>query len=123
MVWNCIRCQLTAPAPTIHDPGEIGTTTNWTRFAINITHYCESAYVLMSNCGFGRLVVWREVCAETAAVVVEELEKLILKRGPVAEVIMAQFSARISSKHCLKKRNIQSYYRAMYRPGGNGIVE
>ena len=79
VVKNCIRFQSIDPAPTIHDPGEIGTTTNWTRLAINITHYCRGANLSMINCGTGKLVVWRELHAEMAAVIAEDLEKVILK--------------------------------------------
>ena len=51
-VKNCVRYQSFGPAPNIHDPGEIGTSKNWTRLAIDITHcYGET----MIDCGPGRL--------------------------------------------------------------------
>ena len=88
MVKNCVRCQLIDPAPNIHDPGEIGTWKNWTRLAIDITHYRGGAYLSMIDCGPGRLVIWRVLYAESASAVAEELEKVMLERSPVMEVIM-----------------------------------
>ena len=40
----------------------------------------------MIDCGPGRLVIWRDLHAESASA--EELEKVMLERGPVMEVIM-----------------------------------
>ena len=88
VVKNCVQCQLIDPTPNIHDPGEIGTLKNWTRLAINITHYCRGAYLSMIDCGPGRLAIWRELHAELASAVAEELEKVMLECGPVMEVIM-----------------------------------
>ena len=88
MIRKCIRCQSIDLAPTIHDPGEIGTTINWRRLAINIMHCSRGAYLSMIDCRPRRLAVWREFHVEIATVVVEELEKVIHKRGPVVEVII-----------------------------------
>ena len=125
VVKNWVRCQLIDPAPNIHDPGEIGTSKNWTRLAIDITHYRGGTYLSMIDCGPGRLVIWRELHAESASAVTEELEKVILERGPVMEVIMDNGTVFRSEifQTILKKWKIRSYYRAADRPGGNGIVE
>ena len=42
----------------------------------------------MIDCGPGRLVIWRELHAESASAVAEELEKGMLEHGPVEVVIM-----------------------------------
>ena len=125
VVRECTRCQSIDPAPTVHDPGEIGVTTNWTRLAIDITHYRGHAYLSMMDCGPGRLAIWRELRAESAAVVAEELEKVFFERGPVVEVIMDNGTVFHSDilKALFEKWNIRRYYRAAYRPEGNGIVE
>ena len=126
VVKNCVRCQSIDPTPNIHDPGEIGTSKNWTRLAIDITHYHGGAYLSMIDYGPGRLEIWRELHAESASVVAEELEKVMLERGPVMEVIMDNgtvFRSEIFQMMLKKKWKIRSYYRAAYRPGGNGIVE
>ena len=88
VVKNCIRCQSINTAPNIHDPGEIGTSKNGTRLAIDITHYHGGAYLSMIDCGLGRLVIWRELHAESPSAVAEEFEKVMLEHGPVIEVIM-----------------------------------
>ena len=117
VVKNCIRCQSIDPAPNIHDPGEIGTAKNWTRLAIDITHYRGRAYLSMIDCGPGRLAIWRELHAESASAVAEELEKVMLERGPVMEVIMDNGTVFRSEifQTMLKKWKIRSYYRAAYR--------
>ena len=66
------------PVLTIHGPGEIGTTTNWTRLVLDITYYHGGVYLSMIDCGSGRLVLWRELRAEMAPVLVEVPEKVIL---------------------------------------------
>ena len=125
VIKNCIRCQSIDPAPNIHDPGEIGTLKNWTRLAIDITHYRGGAYLSMIDCGPGRLAIWKELHAESASAVAEELEKVMLERGTVMEVIMDNGTVFRSEifQTMLKKWKIRRYYRAAYRLGGNGIVE
>ena len=125
VVKNCVQCQSIDPAPNIHDPGEIGTSKNCIRLAIDITHNCQGACLPMIDCGPGRLAIWRELHAESASAVAEELEKVMLERGPIMEVIMDNGTVFCSEifKTMLKKWKIRSYYRTAYRPGGNGIVE
>ena len=125
VVKNCVRCQLIDPAPNIHDPGEIGTSKNWIRLAIDITHNCQGACLPMIDCGPGRLAIWRELHAESASAVAEELEKVMHEHCPVMEVIMDNGTVFHSEifQTMLKKWKIRSYYRAANRPGGNGIVE
>ena len=79
----------------------------------------------MIDCGPGRLAIWRELHAESASAVAEELEKVMLDRDPVMEVRMDDGTVFCSEifQALLKKWKIRSYYRAAYRPGGNGIVE
>ena len=40
----------------------------------------------MIDCGPDRLAIWKELHAESALAVAEELEKVMLERGPVMEV-------------------------------------
>ena len=125
VVKKCVRCQSIDPAPNLHDPGEIWTSKNWTRLTIDITHYCGGAYLSIIDCGPGRLAIWRELHAESASAVAEELEKVMLECGPVMEVIMDNGTVFRSEifQAMLKKWKIRSYYQAADRPGGNGIVE
>ena len=112
VVKNCIRCQSIDPAPNIHDPGKIGTSKNGSRLGINITHYHGGAYLSMIDCGPGRLTVWRELHAESASSVAEELEKVMLECGLVMEVIMDNGTVFRSEvfQTMLKKWKIRSYY-------------
>ena len=83
------------------------------------------AYLSMIDCEPGRLAIWRELHAELASAVAEELEKVMLECGLIMEVIMDNGTVFCSEifQTMLKKWKIRSYYRAAYRPGGNGIVE
>ena len=78
----------------------------------------------MIDCGPGRLAIWSVLHVESASAVAEELEKVMLECGPVMEVIMNNGTVFCSEifQMMLKKWKIKSYYRAAYRPGGNGIV-
>ena len=44
VVKKYVWCQSIDPTPNIHDPEEIGTSKNWTRLTIDITHYHWGAY-------------------------------------------------------------------------------
>ena len=46
---------------------------------MDITHYRGGVYLSMIDCGPGRLAIWRELHAESASAVAEELEKVMLE--------------------------------------------
>ena len=56
---------------------------------------------------------------ETLAVVLEELEV----QGQVEKVMMDMVFQSEFLQIRLEKWNIRRYFRAVYRPGGNGIVD
>ena len=76
----------------------------------------------MADCGPGRLTVWKELSVETVAVVLEELE-VFLEQGQVEEVMMDMVFQSEFLQIRLERWNIRRYFRAVYRPGGNGIVD
>ena len=62
---------------------------------------------------------------ETAESIVENLEQYFHERGPVSEILMDNATAFKSNvlKTFLERWTVAPYYRAAYRPSGNGIVE
>ena len=59
---------------------------------------------------------------ETLDVVLKELE-VFLEQGQVEEVMMDMVFQSEFLQIRLEKWNIRRYFRAVYRPSGNGIVD
>ena len=76
----------------------------------------------MADCGPGRLTVWKEFSVETVDVVLEELE-VFLEQGQEEEVMMDIVFQSEFLQIRLGKWNIRRYFRDVYKPGGNGIVD
>ena len=47
VVKRCGRCQTIDPAPVTHSKGEIGIDKNWSRMAIDVTHYRQIPHLSM----------------------------------------------------------------------------
>ena len=125
VVRSCERCQSIDPAPQKHVQGDLGVKENWKRLAIDITHYKNKCYLSIVDCGPGRFAIWRHVRNEMADTVVYNLEQIFFERGPVEEVLMDNAIAFRSERmrEFLAKWKVDPWYRAAYKPSGNGIVE
>ena len=124
-VQSCQRCRSIDPAPARHEAGSLSVNENWSRLAVDVTHYRGKAYLTMVDCGPSRFAVWRQLSSERAVEVVRVLEEIFRERGPVVELLMdngASFRSQLLVDLC-KRWNVQRYYRAAYRPSGNGIAE
>jgi transposase InsO family protein/ribonuclease HI len=125
VVRSCEQCQSIDPAPIQHEPGIISVETNWNRLAVDVTHYKGRCYLTMVDCGPSRFAIWREVTAECAASVVQNVEQLFRERGPVDELLLD--NSRTFHSHAVadlcQKWNVRRRFRAAHRPSGNGIVE
>lgn len=125
VVRLCDRCQSIDPAPTVHESGEIRVDDDWKRLAVDVTHYRQGLFLSMVDCGPGRVAIWRELRAENAEEIAGVLNEIFLERGPVDEVLMDNGTAFRSQalKDLLDRWNVRRFFRAAYRPSGNGIVE
>ena len=125
VVSGCERCQSIDPAPVVHERGEIHVNENWRRLALDVTHYRQGLYLSMIDCGPGRVAIWRELRTETAVEIGSILNEIFLERGPVDEVLMDNSTVFRSGtlKSMFDKWKVKRFFRAAYRPGGNGIVE
>ncbi|XP_012936576.1 uncharacterized protein LOC106011438 [Aplysia californica] len=124
-VKNCERCQSIDPAPLQHETGGLEVSTVWERLAVDVTHFHNIPYLTMVDCGPGRFTIWRQLRSETAQCIVAELDQVFCERGPVRELLLDNATAFKSELFVqfLEGWNVQPYYRAAYRPSGNGIVE
>jgi transposase InsO family protein/ribonuclease HI len=121
----CAQCQSIDPAPIQHERGELSVYSNWTRIAIDTTHYHGRCYLSIIDCGPSRFAIWREVVSENAASVVQTLDEVFRERGPPEELLMdnsTSFHSYPVATLC-EKWNVRRRFRAAYRPSGNGIVE
>ena len=125
VVSSCRQCQSVDPAPSRHEEGSLCVEKDWSRLAIDVTHYRGVPYLSIVDCGPSRFAIWRELKRETARCVYVELQQIFRERGPVDEVVMD--NARSFKAHELVQLfqhwNIGTFYRAAYRPSGNSIVE
>ena len=125
IVRECEQCQSINPAPVVHEKGSLHVKENWKRLAIDVTHYKNLPYLTMVDCGPGRFAIWRALRYETANCIVQQLEEVFYERGPVDEILMDNATAFRSEemRRFLDRWKTKPYYRATYRPSGNGIVE
>ena len=125
VVRECKRCQSIDPASVTHEPGELGVDQDWTRLAVDVTHYRGVPYLSIVDCGPGRFALWRELKNETSHAICKELEQIFCERGPADEVLMDNATAfrSVEMSEFLRRWNTSPYYRAAYRASGNGIVE
>ena len=125
MVKNCRQCQSVDPPPSRHTEGNLHVSLNWSRLAVDVTHFRGVPYLSVVDCGPGRFAIWRELKRETSRSVYKELQQIFRERGPVDEVLMDNALSFKSAElmQLFKSWNINPYYRAAYRPSGNSIVE
>ena len=125
VVRSCEQCQSIDPCPIRHTVGELSVNRDWERLAIDVTHYRGVPYLSMVDCGPGRFTIWRRMKNEQTEQIISELTQVFYERGPVDQILMDNASSFRSEAFMkfLVDWNIQPYFRAAYRPGGNGIVE
>ena len=125
VVKSCERCRSVDPAPVRHEQGRLDVESPWHRLAVDVTHYQGVPYLTMVDCGPGRFAIWRQLKSETTQCIITEMKQIFFERGPVSEVLLDNatvFRSQLFTEF-MATWNIQVFYRAAYRPSGNGIVE
>ena len=56
-VRTCAQCQSIDPAPVQHERGVLAVESNWSRLAIDTTHYRGKCYLTMVDCGPSRFAI------------------------------------------------------------------
>lgn len=125
---GCEACQRVDPAlrsENLVAKGDLAVEDNWSRVAVDITHYDNQLFLSMVDCGPSRFAIWRRVQTESAANIVAQLRSVAIERGPCEELLMDNSTAFRSAavERFADEWGISLRFRAAYAPGGNGIVE
>ena len=125
---GCEACQRIDPAlrgENLVARGDLAVESNWSRVAVDITHYGSQLFLSMVDCGPSRFAIWRQVRTESAADIVAQLRSVVIERGPCEELLMDNSTAFRSAavEQFADGWGISLRFRAAYAPGGNGIVE
>ena len=125
VVRECQRCQSIDPAPRTHREGELSVDEHWKRVAIDVTHFRSVPYFSLVDCGPSRFAIWRRLSAENAEEICKVVECIFMEHGPVQQVLMDNATVFKSDRFqgLLGRWGVVSWFRAAYRPQGNGIVE
>lgn len=125
VVQSCQRCASIDPSAPTYEHGTLAVETNWTRVAIDVTHFGDDLYMTCVDCGPGRFAVWRKIRRDDAQTAVAEMGQICREFGPPAEILCDNgpaYRAAAFVAFCMSW-NIAIRYRCAYRPQGNGIVE
>ncbi len=52
-------CQLIDPVPVLWEKGDLSMKENWSRLAMDVTHYDDGHFLMLIDCGPSCLAVWR----------------------------------------------------------------
>ncbi|XP_067943207.1 uncharacterized protein [Watersipora subatra] len=125
---GCEACQRIDPAlrgESIVAVGDLAVEENWCRVAIDVTHYGDSSFLSMVDCGSSRFAIWCRLQTESAAQIMTQLCSTMVECGPCYELLLDNSAAfRSAAVHQFANRwGISLRFRAAYAPGDNGIVE
>ena len=125
VVRNCDICKSIDPAPITWSRGNLSVQSNWSRIAIDVTHFRSCCYLSLVDCGPSRYAVWRFLRNESAGEICGVFAQILCDFGPPGEIVAdngASFRS-IEFLKLLKDWNINIHFGCAYRPQGNGIVE
>ena len=125
VVKACSRCRCVDPAPVRWKHGTLAVEENWSRLAIDTTHYGGRVYLTMVDCGPGRFAIWRLIASDSSDCICREFEQVCLERGPPREILLDNSTSFRSSKfeELCEKWQVERHFRCAFRPETNGIVE
>ncbi|KAI0980168.1 hypothetical protein GJ496_005969 [Pomphorhynchus laevis] len=90
------------------ETGHLEVLENWTRLALDITHYDNRPYMSLIDCGPSHFSVWKQLSNESSEFAAKAIEDIFFERGPPVELL---------------KFGVDIRYICAYRPKGNEIVE
>ena len=125
VIERCQVCAAIDPAPVQWEHGTLSVEKNWTRVAIDITHYRNSHFLSLICCGPSRYCIWRELRTQGSVEVVKHLNSIFLERSAPFEILIdnaTAFRGKIFTEFA-KKWAIKVTYRCVNVASGNGIVE
>ncbi|XP_067931421.1 uncharacterized protein [Watersipora subatra] len=93
---GCEACQCIDPAlrgESIVPAGDLAVEENWCQVAIDVTHYGDSPFLSMLDCGLSRFAIWCRLKTESAAQIVTQLCSIMVERGPCYELLLDNSAA------------------------------
>ena len=125
VVSNCQECSSIDPAPVKWAKGHLSVSANWTRVAMDITHYSGRHFLTLVDCGPSRFAIWRPLGRQDSAAVTEQLDQIFFERGPPQEILTDNDTAFRSDlfRNFTERWGVAIRYRCAHVPSGNGIAE
>ena len=126
VVRACEACQSIDPAPLRWEKGDLSGKKNWSRLAMDETHYNGGHFLTLIGCGPFRFTIWRSLWLHDSISVIRQLEAIFFyERGPSAEILTdndAAFTCR-QIKEFTSCWSVHLKFRCAHVQAGNGIVE
>ena len=122
---ECLRIDPSRRVENLVEQGDLAVEGNWYRVAADVTHYNDTHYLSIVDCGPSRFTIWRRLSTESAASIVTNLQQVVIEHGPFTELLLDNSTAFRSAAvaQFAKDWGISLRFRAAYAPSGNGIVE
>ena len=125
VVTRCDRCARIDPAINFRwNHGNLKTPITWQRWAADITHMKNQAYLTIIDSGSG-FNIWRALHSENSNEVRDSLRQLFCEFGPPESLLTdngTNFRGR-PLKELLQKWEVTHEFSCAYRPQGNGVIE
>lgn len=125
VVKNCNECCSIDPNPVSWEHGTLEVQKVWRRLACDVTHYRNTKYLTIIDCGPSRFCIWRKLRDERANTIANEMHNIFAERSPPQEFLVDNSKSFKSSevRAVCEKFGVQLIFRCVNRPAGNGIIE
>jgi len=124
-IRHCNQCISIDPASLTWERGILEVDTNWTRVALDVTHYGSRLFLSAIYCGPSRFTVWKKINSEAGPEITDALATIFAERGPLQKILLDNsktFHSNAIATMCGRWKVFRRF-RAAHRPSGNGIVE
>ena len=88
VVSTCVPCCSIDPAPVRWEKGGLDVKEDWSRVAVDVTHYKGNCYLSLIDCGPSRFALWRRIRDMSVESIKPELLQIFRERGPPKELLM-----------------------------------
>ena len=121
----CEKCATIDPNPIMVENGALDVKNNWHRLACDVTHFKNSKYFTIIDCGPSRYAIWKPICSESSSELTGIVEVIFREMGPPNELLLDNYSSFKSARFLdmCRKWSVSVVFRCAYKPSGNGIIE
>ena len=125
VVRACETWQSIDPAPVHWEKGDLSVKKNWSRLAMDVTHYYGRHFLTLIDCGpFGFAIMW-PLWRQDYISIIRQPEAIFYEWGPPAEILTdndTAFTCR-KFKEFMSSWSVHLRFRCAHVPARNGIVE